>query len=205
MFTRSDELPEGVTRLPIKTIHVNKSPIVIGNLKTLSDATAAALGPRPGAGAAPCRAIAARRRTCWPACGRRSSSGRRAEGAADVDEDLYGGFVGNEDRRTLQRLRALSARAAGRASAPAFDDPRLDELLFRYRARNFPETLDRAEQRAWQRALRAPAARRRRRRADAGRPSSSGSTRWARTPTSAAQEILGALVDYATEIAPELD
>ena len=50
----------------------------------------------------------------WRACGPRCSSGRRRERATDVDEDLYGGFVGNDDRRTLQRLRALPPRAAGR-------------------------------------------------------------------------------------------
>ena len=33
---------------------------------------------------------------------------------------------------------------------PAFADPRLDELLFRYRARNFPETLHAAERAQWQ-------------------------------------------------------
>ncbi|HTD03217.1 exodeoxyribonuclease I, partial [Undibacterium sp.] len=32
MFSKADALPEGVSRLPIKTIHLNKSPIVIGNL-----------------------------------------------------------------------------------------------------------------------------------------------------------------------------
>ena len=32
---------------------------------------------------------------------------------------------------------------------PAFQDPRLDELLFRYRARNWPETLDGPEQARW--------------------------------------------------------
>ncbi|MDQ5896023.1 MAG: exodeoxyribonuclease, partial [Pseudomonadota bacterium] len=35
LFTRADALPEGVTRLPVKTIHINKCPIVISNLKTL--------------------------------------------------------------------------------------------------------------------------------------------------------------------------
>ncbi|HNK19121.1 MAG TPA: exodeoxyribonuclease I, partial [Piscinibacter sp.] len=40
MFTRADELPEGVQRLPLKTIHLNKSPVVVGNLKTLSPALA---------------------------------------------------------------------------------------------------------------------------------------------------------------------
>jgi exodeoxyribonuclease-1 len=36
--------------------------------------------------------------------GRRCSA-PGAGAAPDVDEDLYGGFVGNDDRRTLQRLR----------------------------------------------------------------------------------------------------
>ncbi|MCB1981384.1 MAG: exodeoxyribonuclease I, partial [Rhodoferax sp.] len=40
LFTRRDELPEGVERLPIKTIHANRSPIVFGKLKALGTATA---------------------------------------------------------------------------------------------------------------------------------------------------------------------
>ncbi|MDE2369915.1 MAG: exodeoxyribonuclease I, partial [Burkholderiales bacterium] len=40
LYTRADELPAGESRLPIKTIHVNKSPIVIGNLRVLGDAAA---------------------------------------------------------------------------------------------------------------------------------------------------------------------
>ncbi len=35
------------------------------------------------------------------------------------------------------------------AKRPAFADPRLDELLFRYRARNFPGTLSEPEQAQW--------------------------------------------------------
>jgi exodeoxyribonuclease-1 len=34
MFTRSADLPEGVTRLPVKSVHLNKSPMLVGNLKT---------------------------------------------------------------------------------------------------------------------------------------------------------------------------
>ena len=44
MFTRRDDLPEGVERLPVKSIHLNKSPMVVGSLKTLSAERAAALG-----------------------------------------------------------------------------------------------------------------------------------------------------------------
>ena len=40
LFARQSDLPDGESRLPIKTIHVNKSPIVISNLRTLGDARA---------------------------------------------------------------------------------------------------------------------------------------------------------------------
>jgi exodeoxyribonuclease-1 len=30
MFSRSDDLPEGMTRLPIKSVHLNKSPMLVG-------------------------------------------------------------------------------------------------------------------------------------------------------------------------------
>jgi exodeoxyribonuclease-1 len=74
---------------------------------------------------------------------------RPAVAAVDVDEDLYGGFVGNEDRRRLQRLRELAPETLATRRV-AFDDARLEELLFRYRARNFPQTLDEVEQARWQ-------------------------------------------------------
>jgi exodeoxyribonuclease-1 len=43
----------------------------------------------------------------------------RRQPRPDVDEDLYGGFIGNADRRTLERLRELSRSldAAGRRTA----------------------------------------------------------------------------------------
>ena len=147
MFTRADELPDGVRRLPIKTIHINKSPVVIANLKTLRPEMARRWGIDPEQ-ALRHADIAARDAGklagMWPEVYQRLEPERRA----DVDEDLYGGFVGNEDRRTLQRLRGLSPQALA-DKRPAFADPRLDELLFRYRARNFPETLNAPERAQW--------------------------------------------------------
>ena len=146
LYTKQDDQPEGVTRLPIKTIHVNKSPIVIGNLKVLGNA-AERWGLDLGVmqrHAQQAEAVSAAVQPLWqPVFARPATAGE-----VDVDEDLYGGFVGNDDRRTLQRLRELSPTAlAGRH--PAFQDGRLDELLFRYRARNFPDTLTDEEQGRW--------------------------------------------------------
>ncbi len=74
---------------------------------------------------------------------------RAPQAAADVDADLYGGFVGNADRGVLNRLRGLTPAQLA-AAQPAFADPRLNELLFRYRARNFPASLNPAEAQQWQ-------------------------------------------------------
>lgn len=148
MFTRSDALPEGVTRLPIKSIHLNKSPMLVGNLKTLSEAMAA----RWGIDVALARSHAAKAAAgpdmsaIWNEVFQRPGSGAEQ---TDVDEDLYGGFVGNSDRRQLESLRTQSPeRLAG--ARPSFDDERLKELLFRYRARNFPHTLSTLEAQRWE-------------------------------------------------------
>jgi exodeoxyribonuclease-1 len=146
LYTRQEDLPAGELRLPIKTIHINKSPIVIGNLRTLG-------------GAAQRWSLdldAAQRHAAHAAALGRSLDPLWAEvfarpaptTAPDVDEDLYGGFVGNEDRRTLERVRGLGPAQLA-AKRPAFHDPRLEELLFRWRARNFPDTLDDDERARW--------------------------------------------------------
>jgi len=149
MFSKTADLPEGVARLPVKTIHINKSPVVIGNLKTLSPAMAErwgldlALGQRHAKWAQDQAAALAT--LPWAQAFQREAPAQ----TPDVDEDLYGGFVNPGDRRTLERLRTLDGAQLA-AKRPAFDDPRLDELLFRYRARNWPQTLDEAEQARWQ-------------------------------------------------------
>jgi len=200
MFGKSDELPEGVARLPIKTIHINKSPIVIGNLKTLSADAALRWGIDIEQGlrhAAAAGEHGGKLAGMWPAVFERPAPLT----AADVDEDLYGGFVGNDDRRTLQRLRALSPEQLA-SKRPSFSDARLAELVFRYRARNFPQTLSAPETAQWQEHI-----------AHRLHDGAGGSQTLAaffeqidaleEAADERGQEILGALVDYATQIAPE--
>lgn len=72
--------------------------------------------------------------------------------AEDVDVALYDGFVPDADR---ERMDAVHRRAPEELAGfdPGFTDPRLPELYFRFRARNWPGTLDAAEAERW-RALR---------------------------------------------------
>jgi len=207
MFTRQSELDaagHGETRLPIKTIHINKSPIVIGKLKTLGDAAErweldVSLAMLHADHAA---ALGVQLQHLWPQVFERSAPAE----APDVDEDLYGGFVGNDDRRTLQRLRELKPEPLA-AKRVAFSDGRLEELLFRYRARNFPATLNADEEQRWQAH--------RTERLHGGRGGALTLTAYfERIDTLAeaadtsgderAQALLEALYDYAEGIAPEL-
>ncbi len=146
LYTRQSELPEGELRLPIKTIHVNKSPIVVGQLRVV-EPVAARWKLDVAQALQHAEHAAAIGRTLDPLWVQVYA--RPDVPAPDVDEDLYGGFINNDDRRTLQRLRGLpGSQLAGKH--PAFSDGRLDELLFRYRARNFAETLNDEEQARWE-------------------------------------------------------
>lgn len=201
LFTRAEDMPAGVERLPIKSLHLNKSPMVVGNLRTLRPEMAQRWGLsvdvalQHAAQAAALPDLSA----VW-----REVFERPSAEPADVDQDLYGGFIEAADRRRLNHLRALDpADPAWRQTG--FDDARLPELVFRYRARNFPDALDAGEQERWQRHCTARlldgeagalTLERLFERIDelAEQASEAGNER--------AEAILGALYDYAESVAP---
>jgi exodeoxyribonuclease-1 len=199
LFSKTDELPEGTTRLPIKTIHINKSPIVIGNLKTLTpevvgrwqiDVDKALRHAEVAAGRGASMA------GIWPDVFARPD---RAQ-TPDVDEDLYGGFLGKDDRNALDRLRSLSPEQLAERRT-GFEDERLEELLFRYRARNFPQTLSGGEQERWHQHL----SERLHDGAGGGLSLQAFFDRideLSETADERGEGILGALYDYAEQIAP---
>ncbi|MFZ3219827.1 MAG: exodeoxyribonuclease I [Rhodoferax sp.] len=200
LFSKSADLPAGMTRLPIKSVHLNKSPMVMSNLKVLSDAMAQRWGvewPVQLHHAALARELPDMS-AIWPEVFHRPAQPR-----PDVDEDLYGGFLGNGDRRRLNDLRALSAQQLASAH-PAFEDERLPELLFRYRARNYPELLTEDELARWEahRAERLFAG------VDGARTITQlfdAIDQLSESASDRDETILGALYDYAEFIAPQRD
>ena len=145
LFSKTDTLPTGITRLPIKSIHINKSPVV-SPLNTLSAAQAQHWGLDLNTimtNAAACQQLGDMS-AIW-----RDVYQREYADKFDVDEDLYNGFINNDDRRVLTRLRTLTPATLATAN-PSFSDARLDELLFRYRARNYPSTLNALDTNRWQ-------------------------------------------------------
>jgi exodeoxyribonuclease-1 len=69
---------------------------------------------------------------------------------ADPDLALYsGGFFSDHDRRTLEGLVGLTAGELA-AATPVFESERLPEMFFRFRARNWPEHLSAEEREDWE-------------------------------------------------------
>lgn len=145
MYMARADLPEGIERAPLKTIHVNKSP-ALAPLATLRGVDTA----RIALDVERCMAHLAILRTSEGLGTRVRLAFARERERAPVDPELalYGGFPGEGDRSRIKQVRAtppeqLATRAFG------FADSKYDELLFRYRGRNWPQTLSYDEQQRW--------------------------------------------------------
>jgi exodeoxyribonuclease-1 len=146
VFSASDDLEEGESRLPIKTIHINRCPVVV-SLSVLEEDKAAAYGIDLD----DCRRhwqLLAQRKDLVPRIGAALKEERQGA-EADPDFMIYsGGFFSDSDKSLMQTVRGTRAEDLGRLDLP-FRDPRLQEMLFRYRARNFPDSLNESEKRRW--------------------------------------------------------
>lgn len=150
LFTRQSELPEGTERVAIKEVRANTCPILAPAtmLRSLSEERLEAFELDRGR-------LKQNLEQLKAASGLVEKIGnlyRKAVDSepADPDEALYsGGFVSLHDRQLLDQVLATSPELLGELELP-FEDPRLLELVFRYRARNFPGTLDASEQERWE-------------------------------------------------------
>lgn len=146
VFTPAADLPEDVSRLGLRTLHANRSP-ALAPLSVLKHTDTKRLP------------------LDIERCRTRAERLQRADGLAekvrrvyadadfpppeDVELALYDGFVPDSDRRMLERVRATPASELA-SSRDAFSDSRYAELLFRYRARNWPDSLSADEFARWE-------------------------------------------------------
>lgn len=147
LFTRVADLPAGIERPGIKSIHINKCPIV-ATPKLLDPETA----ERLHIDGALCRKNRALLQA-MPGLADKLAEvfrGRELPQITDPDRMLYsGGFFGSSDKRSMERIRAAVPEQLADQSF-VFEDERLPEMLFRYRARNFPATLSQDELQQWE-------------------------------------------------------
>jgi len=146
LFVRQDELPEGCDRLPIKTIHINKSPIVVP-ANTMSEESAKRWKIDADVAQQYLDTLLASPQFITNT--QAIFKNRDFEPVSDPDLMLYsGGFFSNSDRSRMEIVHDTEPDQLGSLELP-FDDSRLPEMLFRYRARNYPETLNANEKISW--------------------------------------------------------
>lgn len=146
LFTPLAEQGDDAERIPLKTVHLNKCPVLV-TPKTLTPAAEARTQIDVG------RCLRHRDRLkAVPGLARKIAevfAPERLQTEPDPDLALYrGGFFGDADRRRMEIVRATPPAELGDLHLP-FDDPRLPEMLFRYRARSYPETLAPEERAQW--------------------------------------------------------
>jgi exodeoxyribonuclease I len=139
-----DEHEEQDERIPLKEIHLNKSPMVITPKMLTSD-------------------NAKRLHIDKEQCERHWQQLRDADIAdklatiyqythpakEDPEQQLYDAFINDQDRLLLPAIRGAPPHQLIQFSQ-RLSDSRLRSLLFRYRARHYPETLTIKEQQQWQ-------------------------------------------------------
>ncbi|MBT1445620.1 exodeoxyribonuclease I [Shewanella sp. JM162201] len=146
LYTRREDLAPDELPIGVKQIHLNKCPF-IANAKTLDDANAERLGIDKAFAREQYRLLKENPqiREKLTALFEDEPQGT----ATDPDVMLYsGGFFSPADRAKMEIIRATAPENLA-ALELQFDDPRLPEMLFRYRARNYPLTLSHDESLRW--------------------------------------------------------
>lgn len=149
LYTRASELPEGVERIPLKLIHFNKSPMLAKPAAVTEE-----IGTRLQINMNTCRAnwkkindsilnsgLLATLQTVYEAS--------NFEPQKDPERMLYDGFLQSTDKPVMEDVRKATEQDFA-AKNFVFADSRLQELLFRYKARHYPNSLTVEETEAWQ-------------------------------------------------------
>jgi len=151
VFTPADDMPEGIKRLPLRTIHGNQVPMLApaATLKGV-DTERIKLDPEK------CQQHAQQILGSLDLIRQKvidvfSTQGDTFIDSTDPDRMLYsGGFFSPADRHLMKKILVVPSGKLG-GHLWSFQDRRLPLMLFRYRARNYPDTLSLEEARTWDR------------------------------------------------------
>jgi exodeoxyribonuclease-1 len=147
VFVAAKDLPEGVERIPLKALHTNHVPM-IAPAATLKGVDCSRIGLDPQR----CMDNAEKLTAALPSVRNKVMDVFKPYppgGDHDPDHMIYsGGFFSSSDRRLMDKIRMTEPTVLTK-NEWAFQDSRLTEMLFRYRARNFPNSLTPTEQQRW--------------------------------------------------------
>lgn len=146
VFTANKDLPDGVERIALRTVHINQSP-ALAPLSVLQGVDT----DRIGLDIERCLRHAKRVQAIpelAPKARQVYAAQTGGNDSPDPELALYAGFLPDADKRKLEQVRGTPPAQLG-DSGIEFRDPRFATLLARYRARNWPDTLDADERARW--------------------------------------------------------
>lgn len=148
LYTKREELTENDLPVPLKLVHINKCPI-LAPAKTLLPENAERLGIDRALCLANLQALKAQKSLVREKVLEIFNDKRVFELSPNVETTLYDGFFSTSDKNNMAILRTLLPEHLANHGLK-FEDPRVEKLLFHYRARHYPQTLTRTEQIKWQ-------------------------------------------------------
>lgn len=146
VFSKSEDLPEGIERIPLKLVHLNRSPVVLPVNMILPERAA-----EFGIDLELCQQH-------WHKLLQLDLQGidfeklfsfsSEVSSTRDPEQALYEAFIPDSDRQLADSVHQMLPDELRLANIQ-FHDKRLQELLFRYRARNGFDSLLPEEQENW--------------------------------------------------------
>ena len=147
LYTSVADLPEGAERPALKQLLINKCP-VIAPTSTLTGETAKRLNIDLMNCQKNRQLLLASRKDIQQKIAKIFEK-QEYEPVTDPDLMIYaGGFFHDKDKSVMSRIHETNPEQLA-VQTWSFTDQRLPEMLFRYRARNYPETLNADEQAQW--------------------------------------------------------
>ena len=147
LYTAVADLPEGADRPALKQLLINKCP-VIAPISTLTGETAKRLNIDLMNCQKNRQTLLGSRKEIQLKISKIFEP-REYEPVSDPDLMIYGGgFFGDKDKSLMNTIHNTDPEELS-SQTWSFADKRLPEMLFRYRARNYPETLNADEQAQW--------------------------------------------------------
>lgn len=146
LYTPTAELEEGEERIALKTIHINRCPVVVTS-NMLDDS----LAKRIQLDLPLARRNYKRLINSADVVAKITEVFMDTQFPAQTDPDIMlysGGFFGKNDKEVMAQIRS-STEEQLRDNSFHFEDGRLSEMLFRYRARNYPNSLTTVEKELW--------------------------------------------------------
>jgi exodeoxyribonuclease-1 len=149
LYQRREDMAEGEVRPGLKLVHINKCPF-LADIKVLRAQDIDRLGLNM-----PELLHNGERLAQWRTEGQQKlqaiyQADATGDGTADdAESQLYAGFISDADRKLLGMIREADGAMLAATQWP-LRDQRLVDMLPRYRARNFPESLSSVEVEQWQ-------------------------------------------------------